>query len=273
MKITTKTFIYFMLICYAFVNIYPIFWMIMNSVKTNQEVALHPFAFPRGVEISNYVYAWKSAKLGLAFMNSSVIAIISTVATVFLGALISFFLARFYFRGKAIIYSYLMFGMLIPIQATLVPIFLLENNLGIMNSQISLFFPYVAFSLPITVFILVSFMSAFHRDIEESAIIDGCGIFQMFRSVILPMTRPALATVIILVFIGNWNEFVFALVLVNDSGLKTLPLAISTLVGQFTTNVSAQMAGMAIALIPTIIMYLFLQNQLVKGMTAGAVKG
>lgn len=273
MKSVIKPFIYSMLIVYSFLNLYPILWMFMNSIKTNQEIALHPFAFPGGVEIANYTEAWQNAKLGLAFVNSTVISVISTAATVLLGALLSFFIARFHFKGKAAIYAYLMFGMLIPIQATLVPIFLLENSLGIMNSRISLFFPYVAFSLPITVFILVSFMSAFHRDIEESAIMDGCGIYQLFWSVILPMTRPALATVMILAFIGNWNEFVFALVLVNDSGLKTLPLAISTLAGQFTTNVGAQMAGMAIALIPTVVMYLFMQNQLVKGMTAGAVKG
>jgi raffinose/stachyose/melibiose transport system permease protein len=273
LKATQKTVIYFILILYALVNLYPMIWMVMNSLKTDQQISLHPFGPPTGFFMDNYANAWNQVALGTGFLNSAWIGIIATIAAVFLGAVSAYFISRFEFKGRSFVYTYLIFGMLIPVHATLVPLFILESKLGIMNTPVSLLFPYVSFNLPITIFILVSFMKGFHRDIEESAIIDGCGIIQLFWSVILPMTRPALATVVILNFIHNWNEFAFALVLVNDSALKTLPLAIASLAGQFTTSVSTQMAGLTIAMIPTLIIYFFLQNQLVKGMTAGAVKG
>jgi raffinose/stachyose/melibiose transport system permease protein len=267
------TAIYLILVFYALINLYPMIWMFMNSVKTDQQIALHPFGIPKEFHVENYLHAWNQVDLGTGFANSAWVSTVATVITVLLGAVAAFFLSRFQFKGRSFIYTYLIFGMLIPVHATLVPLFILEIKLGIMNTPASLLFPYISFNLPITVFILVSFMSGFHRDIEESAIIDGCGIGQLFWAMILPMTRPALATVVILNFIHNWNEFSFALVLVNDSSLKTLPLAIASLAGQFTTSMSTQMSGLTIALIPTLIIYFLLQNQLVKGMTAGAVKG
>jgi len=268
-----KTAVYTILIIYLLVNVYPLVWMVQNSVKTDQQIALQPFALPTELHFENYVSAWSQVDLGTGFWNSAWISVAATLICVFLGALASFFLSRFEFAGRQPIYTYLIFGMLIPVHATLVPMFILESKLGMMNTPFSLLFPYVAFNLPITVFILVSFMRGFHREIEESAVIDGCGVRQLFLSVILPMTRPALATVVILNFIHNWNEFSFALVLVNDSDLRTLPLAVASLAGQFTTSVSTQMSGLTMALVPTLIIYFFLQDQLVKGMTAGAVKG
>jgi raffinose/stachyose/melibiose transport system permease protein len=142
-----------------------------------------------------------------------------------------------------------------------------------LNTHIGLILPYIAFNLPITIFILVSFMKAFPKDIEESAVMDGCGVFRIFWSIILPMTKPALATVVILNFINNWNEFSYALVLINDEALKTLPLGLANFAGQYTTNYGAQMAGLTMAIIPTIVIYMLLEEHLVKGMTAGAVKG
>jgi raffinose/stachyose/melibiose transport system permease protein len=273
MRYAKRILIYFILVFYALFNVYPIFWMVMNSVKTDQQIALRPFGLPQNFNFINYISAWRQVDLGVAFANSIWVSIIAMILAVMLGAITSFFIARFDFKGQTLLYNYLILGMLIPVHATLVPLFILESKLQIINTPVSLLLPYIAFNLPITIFILVSFMRGFHRDIEESAIIDGCGIVQLFWSVILPMTRPALATVVILNFIHNWNEFSFALVLVNDSSLKTLPLAIASLAGQFTTSLSTQMAGLTIALIPTLIIYFLLQNQLVKGMTAGAVKG
>ena len=171
------------------------------------------------------------------------------------------------------IYTFFIFGLLIPIHATLVPMFILMRNLGLLDTPITLIFPYIAFHLPITIFILTSFMKAFPKDIEESAIMDGCGIFRVFWSIILPMSRPALATVVILNFIYNWNEFSFALVLINDPGLQTLPLGLANFAGQFTTNYGAQMAGLTMSLIPIVIFYFLLEKEIVQGMTAGAVKG
>lgn len=265
--------IYTVLTLFAIVNAYPIIWMVINSFKSESEFAINQFGFPKVFVLENYLNAWEIANLGVLFKNSIFICITATVITVFLGALASYFLSRFTFKLNKIVYSFFIFGLLIPIHATLVPIFILMRNLGLLDMPITLIFPYIAFHLPITIFILTSFMKAFPKDVEESAIIDGCGIFRVFWSIILPMSRPAIATVVILNFIYNWNEFSFALVLINDPSLQTLPLGLASFAGQFTTNYGAQMAGLTMSLVPIIIFYLFLEKEIVQGMTAGAVKG
>jgi len=268
-----NTLIYAVLILFAIINAYPILWMVINSFKSEKEFAVNQFGLPKTFVTQNYIDAWNTANLGVLFRNSIFICLIATIITVLIGALASYFLARFEFKLSKAVYTFFIFGMLIPIHATLVPMFILLKNLGILNSPITLLFPYIAFNLPITIFILTSFMKSFPKDIEESAVMDGCGIFRIFWSIILPMSRPAVATVIILNFIHNWNEFSFALVLINDPTLQTLPLGLASFAGQFTVNYGAQMAGLTMSLVPILIFYLLLEKEIVKGMTAGAVKG
>lgn len=268
-----KISIYLALIIFVIINAYPIIWMAINSFKSEKEFATNQFGFPKKFVLENYTAAWDIANLGVLFKNSIFITVTATVITVIIGALASYFLSRFEFRMSKWIYGFFIFGLLIPIHATLVPMFILMKNLGLLNTPITLIFPYIAFHLPITIFILTSFMKGFPKDIEESAIMDGCGIFRIFRSIILPMSRPALATVVILNFIYNWNEFSFALVLINDPNLQTLPLGLANFAGQFTTNYGAQMSGLTMSLIPIVIFYILFEKNIVKGMTAGAVKG
>ncbi|WP_349305418.1 carbohydrate ABC transporter permease [Bacillus sp. FJAT-50079] len=268
-----KLSIYIALILFVIINAYPIIWMAINSFKSEKEFATNQFGFPKKFLLENYTAAWDIANLGVLFKNSIFITLTATLLTVFIGALASYFLSRFEFKLSKWIYGFFIFGLLIPIHATLVPMFILMKNLGLLNSPITLLFPYIAFHLPITIFILTSFMKGFPKDIEESAIMDGCGIFKIFWSIILPMSRPAIATTVILNFIYNWNEFSFALVLINDPELQTLPLGLANFAGQFTTNYGAQMAGLTMSLIPIVIFYILFEKNIVKGMTAGAVKG
>jgi raffinose/stachyose/melibiose transport system permease protein len=265
--------IYISLIIFSLINLYPIAWMVMNSFKSEKEFSLNPFFLPETWRWENYIEAWQTANLGVYFFNSIFVAVLSVCLTVFIGALASYFLARFEFKMNKFVYVLFIFGLIIPIHATLVPMFILMQQLGLLNSRWTLLFPYIAFNLPITIFLLVSFMKAFSKEIEESAIMDGCGVFRIFWSIILPMSRPALATVTILNFINCWNEFSFALVLINDASLKTIPLGIANFAGQYNTNYTGQMAGLTMVILPTIIFYLFMEKNLVKGMTAGAVKG
>lgn len=264
---------YIALILFAIINAYPIIWMAINSFKSEKEFAINQFGLPQKFVLENYTAAWDIANLGVLFKNSIFITLTATVLTVIIGALASYFLSRFEFRMSKLLYGFFIFGLLIPIHATLVPMFILMKNIGLLNTPITLIFPYMAFHLPITIFILTSFMKSFPKDIEESAIMDGCGIYRIFWSIILPMSRPAIATVVILNFIYNWNEFSFALVLINDPNLQTLPLGLANFAGQFTTNYGAQMAGLTMSLIPIVIFYILFEKNIVKGMTAGAVKG
>lgn len=272
-KLLKNPIIYISLIIFSLINVYPIVWMVINSFKSQQEFSLDPFFLPDTWRWDNYIDAWQTANLGTYFFNSIFVAVISVVVTVLFGALASYFLARFTFKMNKLVYVLFIFGMIIPIHATLVPMFILMNNLGLLNTGWTLLFPYVAFNLPLTIFILTSFMKAFPKDIEESAIMDGCGIFRIFWSIILPMSRPAIATVTILNFIHCWNEFSFALVLINDESLKTIPLGLANFAGQYNTNYTGQMAGLTMVIIPTILLYVLLEKHIVKGMTAGAVKG
>ncbi|RCW62756.1 carbohydrate ABC transporter permease [Saliterribacillus persicus] len=272
-KYTKKGTIYLILILFTIVNAYPILWMIMNSFKTGQEFAFDPFGLPNEWVFVNYVDAWVTANIGSYFFNSLFVGITALFICILIGSLASYFLARFDFKGRNMLYGFFVVGLLVPIHATLVPMFILMQKLGFMNTHLALIFPYIAFNLPITIFLLTSFMRSFPKEIEESAIMDGCSVFRIFWSIILPMSRPALATAVILNFINNWNEFSFALVLINDDALSTLPLGLANFAGQYTTNYTAQMAGLTLVLIPTILFYLIMEKQIVNGMTQGAVKG
>src|SRR5690625_1143307 len=272
-KRINRMLIYGVLILFTVVNAYPIFWMIMNSFKTAQDFAMNPFSIPIKWVLENYSEAWVTANIGSYFFNSLVVGVAAVMISIFVGALASYFLSRFDFKGRKLLYVFFIVGLLVPIHATLVPMFILMQKFGLLNTYWALIFPYVAFNLPITIFLLTSFMSSFSKEIEESAIMDGCGVFRIFWSIILPMSRPAIATAVILNFINNWNEFSFALVLINDKSLNTLPLGLANFAGQYTTNYTAQMAGLTMVLVPTIVFYLIMERQIVNGMTQGAVKG
>ncbi len=268
-----RTALYTFCLIFSILNLIPVLWMIMNAFKSEKEYAINPFGLPKEWNWENFLYAWKSADLSTFFINSILITVISTILTVLIGALTSYFVSRFEFKVLKWVKALFLLGMLIPIHATLIPVFLMMTNVGLFDTRWSLILPYIAFHLPITVFILSGFMTTFPKDIEESAVLDGCGIYRIFWSIILPMTLPAIATVTILNFIYNWNEFLFALVLINDQALKTLPLGLNNFVGKETAQYTYQMAALTLALLPTIIVYLFMEKQLVNGMTAGAVKG
>ena len=267
------TLAYVFLGLFAIFNIVPIFYMIVGSFKTESEYAASPFAMPEKLHFSNYSKAWDIANMDVYFFNSLLITIITLVVTVLLGALAAYFLSRFQYKLRGAIYALFLIGMLVPIHATLIPIFMMMKNLHLLDTYMSLILPYTAFHLSLTVFILEGFMRSFPRDLEESGIVDGAGVYRIFWSIILPITRPALATVIILNFIYNWNEYLFALVMISSESLKTLPLGIANFVGIETASLTLQMAALTIALVPIIIFYLLLQKQLVNGMVAGAVKG
>jgi len=268
-----QLFAYTFLGLFAIMNIVPLFWMVVNSFKEEQEYAASPFSLPHTLQFSNYAKAWEVANMDIYFLNSIIITFASLIITVLLGALAAYFLSRFQFKLRGVTYSLFLLGMLVPIHATLIPIFLIMQKLQLLDTYWSLILPYTAFHLSLTVFILEGFMRGFPKDLEESGVMDGAGVYRIFWSIILPITRPALATVIILNFIYNWNEYLFALVLITSTELKTLPLGLANFAGIETASLTLQMAALTIALIPILIFYLLLQKQLVNGMTAGAVKG
>lgn len=258
---------------FALMMIYPLYWLLMSAFKTNEEFFKFPYALPKEWTFDNILRAWEVANLGRAMINSTIVTISATLLTIFVGALTAYVLSRFSFRLKGVLMAFFLLGMLIPIHSTLVPLFTIMNKVGLLDTYLALILPYTSFQLPIAIFLTVAYMSSIPKELEEAAYIDGANYWGIFFKVMFPLSIPALATVAILSFLQYWNEFVFALVFINDSQLKTLPLSISIFSDGYTTDYGLTMAAMAIAVIPTIIMYLIFQEQIMKGMVAGAVKG
>ncbi|AFC31047.1 binding-protein-dependent transport system inner membrane component [Paenibacillus mucilaginosus 3016] len=258
---------------YAMLTLYPLFWLVISSFKSNAEFFNRPFALPSSWQFTNFVTAWQSSKMGLAFFNSIIVSGASLVLTLFVTSLAAYVLARLPFRFKGAVLTFFVIGMLIPIHSTLVPLFILMKQIGLLNSYWALILPYTAFALPTAIFVLTAYLSSVPKEIEEAAYIDGTGLWGVFWRIMLPISLPALSTVIILSFLHFWNDFSFALVFISKSTLKTLPLAIANFADGYQTDYGLTLAAMTMAILPTIGVYLAFQEQVMKGMTAGAVKG
>ena len=254
-------------------TLYPLFWLFISAFKTNAEFFNNPFGLPEAWQLSNFTRAWVSSKMGTAFFNSIIVSVSSLVITLFLAALASYVLARFRFRLKGLTMAFFVVGMLIPIHSTLVPLFILMKQMTLLNTYWALILPYTAFALPTAIFILTAYLTNVPKELEEAAYIDGSGLWGVFFKIMLPISLPALSTAAILSFLHFWNDFSFALVFVHKPALKTLPLAIATFADGYQTDYGLTLAAMTLSVIPTIIVYLLFQEQVMKGMTAGAVKG
>lgn len=258
---------------YLVVSFLPFIFMVLNSFKEKFEMLTKGvFNLPDSLNFANYTEVLTGG-FGRYFMNSVIVLTISLVLLLFISACASYPLARFKFKLANPIYAGIVACMSIPVHITLIPVFKMSKATGLYDSIWSLIGPYIAFAVPISVFILTSFMKEIPREIEESAEIDGCGKVQMFFSMILPLAKPGLATLAIYNGVNMWNEFSFAYTLTQSSANRTLPLAIWEFQGQYSMNTPMIMAVLTLTLLPMIVMFIIFQDKLVKGMTAGAVKG
>jgi raffinose/stachyose/melibiose transport system permease protein len=252
--------------------IFPVAWMTYSSLKTKTEFAQSVLALPRDPQFSNYVRAFQIGEMNIYFFNSLIISALSVATIVVTAFLAAYALARYTFRLRSLIYTAFISGLLIPIHGLLIPIFILFSRTGLLDRRITLLLPYAAFGLPIAIFVLESFIRAIPREMEEAAHMDGASLQSMLFRVILPMCGPALSTTFILSFLGAWNEFPFALVLIKSKALKTLPIGLTNFSGQYFTDYPKLMAALMIALLPVIAVYLVAHRAIMRGMVAGAVK-
>ncbi len=258
---------------YLIISVMPFVFMVLNSFKEKFEMLTKGvFNLPDSLNFANYTEVLTGG-FGRYFFNSVIVLGISLVLLLFISACASYPLARFKFKMAGPIYAGIVACMSIPIHITLIPVFKMSRATGLYDSIWALIGPYIAFAVPISVFILTSFMKEIPREIEESAEIDGCGKIQMFFSIILPLAKPGLATLAIYNGVNMWNEFSFAYTLTQSSENRTLPLAIWEFQGQYSMNTPMIMSVLTLTLLPMIIMFIIFQDKLVKGMTAGAVKG
>lgn len=274
-SVCTQTVLRIILISFLFMVVVPILWTIMQSFKTSQEFFSDPWALPSVFNLTNYVNAWNKANMSAYFLNSVYVTFMSTAFMMLLAIPTSYCLARFKFFGSELIMLAMTLGLFIQPTYILVPLFLLAAKLNLLNNLTGLSLIYAVIQLPFSIFILTGFIKGVSREYEEAAEIDGCTRLQTIRHVILPLIRPGVITVLIFNFMGFWNEYAMAFTLLTIDEKKTLPVGLQNLmeVQRFSTDWGALFAGMVIVIIPTIIIYIFLNKKLTESVNVGGIKG
>lgn len=269
-----KPLIYIVLGILLVTQLYPLLWLFLYSFKTNDEILSGSFfSLPSVWQIENYSAAIESGNYWRYLGNSLFVTSITMASVIVLAALAAFAITRFRWKYGQLVLLLFLLGMMIPLQSTLLPLMIIFKNMDILNTHLSLILPYIAFQTPISVFILSGFMKAIPHEIEESAIIDGAGVFRIFRSIILPISVPPIVTVCILTFINIWNEYILAATFISSEKLKTLPFGVNSFVSQYSVNYGAIGAFLVLGALPVIVVYFLLSERITKGMVAGAVKG
>lgn len=260
-----------MLIIVAVIQLFPLIWLLFFSLKSNTELfGDNILGLPREWLWSNYITVLKSSNIFRYFSNSVIITIITIVITNILSSMVAYAVTRLKWKLSNVVYMLFLTGMMIPIHAALLPLFIILKP--ILNTYLALIIPYVGFALPLSVLILSGFMGTIPREIEEAAFLDGAGIGRIFTLIIIPLMKPALATVSVLTYLSSWNELMFAITFVNKEAYKTLTFGIMSMVGRYTTNWGLIGAGLVIATIPSIIIYMLMSEQIQGSLSSGAVK-
>ncbi|MEC0229373.1 carbohydrate ABC transporter permease [Paenibacillus alba] len=255
-------------------ELFPLVWLFdFSLLKSGDFFGSSILKWPNPPMWKNYADAFKGAHITMLFFNSLLVSFLSIVIIVALSITMGYAFTRMRWKLRNTFFALIMVGMIIPIYATLLPNFILFKQAGILNSYLSLILPYAAFAIPVSMFIITGFLETIPKALEEAAIMDGLGVPGMIYKIILPLLKPAIATVAVLAFLSCWNEFIMAVTYIDKDSLRTLPFAIVYFMGQYSSNYGAQFAVLAIIAIPSIVIYLIFTDQITRGITAGAVKG
>ena len=266
--------IYTALIIWAVINIFPIYWMFTFSLKNNEEIfGANVAGLPQHWLWSNYSRAMATGQMGRYFLNSLIIAVATILITLLAAVMATYALTRLIWKRRKSVNKMFMLGLTIPIHAAILPIYITLSRMKMLNTYLGLIIPYAAFSLSMAILVCTSFMNDLPRELDEAACIDGCGTWGIFFRIILPLMKPATATVGIYTFLQCWNELMFANVFMSKDALKTLPVGIQALSGQYTTEWGPIGAALVIATFPTLLVYVFLSRKIQESFIAGAVKG
>ncbi len=272
--------IYLILLGYTVVVVYPMVWLLYSSLKRDKDVFLEPFKLPPAHDLQwgNFTRAWTDGRFGQYFGNSVVITVATVVAVLILSAMAAYALSRFHFRGARPLFFYFLGGLMIPLQLAIVPLFFQMKSFHLLDSLTGLLMVYVAFGMPFSVFILTGFFKSLPSELHESALMDGASEVKAFWSIMLPLARPGLITVAIFSFLSTWNEFFLAFMFLSGKAsetIRTLPLGLAniTIVSQYRSDWGEAFAALVMVMMPTLLLYGFLQKHLTKGITMGALKG
>jgi len=252
----------------------PYAWTLVTSLKTERELYRFPVTYlPQAPTLINYVHVFSGNPFGRFLLNSCIVALTSTVVCVFLAVLASYAFARLRFPGHRVLFLAILIVAMIPLITVIVPLYVLVRGLGLLNTYAGLIGPYITWSLPVAIFILTAFFREIPRDLEEAAAIDGCSRVGALFRIIAPLAAPGLATAGIIVFVNTWNEFLVALTLTSSTEMRTITVGIALFRGEFTFPWGVISAAVLLATVPVVVLILLGQRLVVRGLTAGAVKG
>ncbi|MBW7454352.1 carbohydrate ABC transporter permease [Paenibacillus sepulcri] len=265
--------IYFVLIVFLFISVLPIFWVVMAALKDSAELNSNPFSLPKSITFANVSEAWTVGRMNDYFLNSVIVAVPRVFAILALSTLAGFAFGKLAFPGRDLLFYFILVGMMVPIQAMLIPLYYTMQNLGFINTYWALIIPSLGLSMPFAIFMMRAFFRDIPDDMMDSAKIDGCGDFKTFIYIMLPLIMPAVTSLIVFEFSSSWNDFLLPLLFVYDDAYRTLPLGLMYFSGEYTTNQSLVAAGVTIAIVPIIIVFVIFQRKFIEGITAGSVKG
>lgn len=265
---------WFLIIFFAAYTLFPLIWLILASFKTNFEFLTGPaFALPEVWQIQNYINALTVAGLGRMMLNSVIVGVCATVVNAVVASMAGYCISRFRFKGRENLFLLFTVGILVPLNALMVPYFVIINKLGLYNTYGGMILLYTAIGIPMSTVIIRGLMDSIPLEIEEAAYIDGCGFFGRFFHVVLPLARTGIVTAATFEFLTCWNEFVFANLIVSSDKLRTIQVGIRYFTNQFSTDYVSMYAAIVISIVPSILGYVIFQEQIISGMTSGAVKG
>lgn len=264
---------YFILLCLAILFIIPIMFIAFTSLKSNAELLSNPFyAWPEEIQWSNYYRAWTEGRLGMYLKNTAIIAFIKVPLGILIEALAAYALTRMVFKWNNHVFTFILVGLMVPFQATLVPLNILLNKLNLVNTYPGIMLVYVGFGIPFGILVLRGFFRTIPKELDESALIDGCGDLGKFVRIILPLSMPAIATLFIFDFAATWNEFLLAQIFITKDSMRPITTGLLAFSTEFNVDYTLLNAGVLISIVPILAVYLAFQKYFVAGL-AGSVKG
>ena len=271
-NISMKLIAYTFLIIMAIIFVMPMLFTIISSLKTKLDIFSDPFALPKNPQWSNYVVAWKDANMSAYFINSVIQSGSTVILTSLISTMAAYALARFDFKLNKVLVLVFMLGMMVPMHTILVPVSYIIGLFNLKNNIFALVLVYVAFNLPFSIMVMITFMKGVNRSLEEAAIIDGANYFQIYSKIMIPLTLPAISTISIFNFMGAWNNILFPLLFINDKRLRPISLGLLNFNGERGSEYGLMMAGIVITVAVPLAIYLLFQEKVESGLAAGAVK-
>ena len=268
-----QIFRYVLLFSFSLLVFLPITGLLLNAFRSASEVNLNPFALPSQLSLENIKNAWMVGRFGIFFKNSIIVAVITVVASVFLSILTGYAFAILPLPGKKWLYPLVLLGYMVPFEAAIIPLYNLMNSLQLRDTYWALILPQIGLSVSFGTLWLTSSFETIPQELIDSATMDGSSRWQTLWRILVPLSTPSLTTLVVLIFMWTWNEFLLALVMIQDEGLRTLPVGLAFFQGRYTSNSPLLAAGALIVAVPTVLVYILFQRFFIRGMLGGAVKG